>query len=299
MGQYEDSLGEEYRAIVRSVTRQQLAKQLGQENTGTIFRIQGMTIAQSLEVLSGSLWRCGAPFFLPFGDGGANGLSFTGTRGVFTLSAESPIASSFNLLADGCFIYLPAGAGGLAGGWYQAVMTNGTNGEVFADTYTVGSGVPVFAASPTALPDCTPGRITQSTAEITACSFTLPGGVLGPNGIMVVKEKTFCTSSAGTKLFRVRAGTGVVYSTSFTNTFNDELIQSSRINMGRQNRQVGNKTGASNSTWDCGTTSGVYSNDVTTVDTSVDQTVSFTIQNSANVDSSILVPMQFLVQYGE
>ena len=63
-----------------------------------------------------TLYQSGIPFWIPPGDGGANGLSFTGTRGVFTLSAEAPMASAFNVLASGCYCYLPAGSGGLATG---------------------------------------------------------------------------------------------------------------------------------------------------------------------------------------
>ncbi len=110
------------------------------------------------------LYQSGIPFWIPPGDGGANGLSFTGTRGVFTLSAESPMANSYLALATGGYCYLPAGAGGLvAGGWYWCKMTAATDGEVFSETYS-GSGQPYLISSPTALPNLTSGRIRSSSA---------------------------------------------------------------------------------------------------------------------------------------
>ena len=41
-----------------------------------------------------------------------------------------------------------------------------------------------------------------------------------------------------------------------------------------------------------------YLGDVTSIDTTVDNTVAFTMQISANTDSMIFVPMLFTVQYG-
>ena len=71
------------------------------------------------------LYQSGIPFWIPPGDGGSNGLSFTGTRGVFTLSAEAPMTGASAYLTSGCYIYIPAGAGGLAGGWYWCVGLSG------------------------------------------------------------------------------------------------------------------------------------------------------------------------------
>jgi len=65
------------------------------------------------------LYQSGIPFWIPPGDGGSNGLSLA-ADGTFTLSAEAPMASAFNVFASGGYIYLPAGAGGLTtGGWFE------------------------------------------------------------------------------------------------------------------------------------------------------------------------------------
>jgi len=245
-----------------------------------------------------TLYQSGIPFWIPPGDAGANGLSFTGTRGVFTLSAEAPMASAFNVLASGGYCYLPAGSGGLAtGGWYWCRMTNGTNGEVFAETYS-GTGQPAFVSSPTAMPNLSAGRITQLTTEIYGPSFTMPGGSMGPNGIASFFIKWLTSSTAGTKNIRCRAGAGSIFSTPLTTTNNDQLVRVTRVNMGVQNRQIGNRTGSSTSAWDSGSTGTTYSGDVTTIDTSVDQPVAFTGQLAVTTDSIIMIPFQFTVQYG-
>jgi len=244
------------------------------------------------------LYQSGVPWYIPAGDGGSNGLSFTGTRGVFTLSAESPMTGSFNVLTSGGYCYLPAGAGGLAtGGWYWFRMTDGTNGEVFAETYS-GTGQPAFVSSPTSLPNLSAGRITQGITEILGPSFTMPGGSMGPNGTTVAKLKWFATNSATNKTLRIRFGSSDTLRFSVTTGNLDQLVSSTRSNMGVVNQQIGNRTNATSSAWDGGSSAPTYSGDVTTVDTSVDQTISFSGQLGANTDSLIIIPLQFIVQYG-
>lgn len=245
-----------------------------------------------------TLYQSGIPWWIPPGDGGANGLSFTGTRGVFTMSAESPMASAFNVLASGGYCYLPPGAGGLVtGGLYWFRMTDGTNGEVFAETYP-GTGNPAFVSSPTTLPNLAAGRITQVTTEISFSSFTMPGGSMGPNGVMVKKLKYYTSSTAGTKAIRVRVGSESVVAWPVTNASNNQLYASSRQNAGVENRQIGNRMSSLVSAWDSGASTTAYNADVTTIDTSVDQLVVFAGQLPANTDSIIMIPMQFTVEYG-
>jgi len=246
----------------------------------------------------GTLYQSGMPWWIPNGDGGANGLSFTGTRGVFTLSAEAPMASAFNVLASGCYVYLPAGAGGLAtGGWYRCYMIDGTNGEVFSETYS-GTGQPAFVSSPTPLPNLAAGRITQVITEILGPSFVMPGGSLGPNGVSTYTVKWFTSSTAGTKAVRLRAGGSVNWwAAAMTNTFNAQLVQGTRGNLGVTNRQIGNRVATAHG-WDCGPTATTYSADVTTIDTSVDVTMTVSAQIPANTDSIIMIPLLFEVKYG-
>lgn len=243
------------------------------------------------------LYQSGVPWYIPAGDGGSNGLSFTGTRGVFTLSAESPMTNSFNVLTSGGYCYLPAGAGGLAtGGWYRCKMLDGTNGEVFSETYS-GTGQPAFVSSPTPLPNLAAGRITQVVTEILGPAITMPGGSMGPNGTTVAKLKWFATNSATNKTLRIRFGSSDTLRFAVTTSNLDQLVSSTRSNMGVVDRQIGNRTNSISGAWD-GASATTYSGDVTTVDTSVDQTISFSGQLGANTDSIIIIPLQFIVEYG-
>lgn len=296
MGQYQESLGKTNPVLARVVTEEQRAVQFGQEPDGVILQREGMTLARSIAA-EGVLFQSSRPFWIPPGDGGSNGLNFTGTRGVFTLSAASPMAGlGATVLSGGGYMYLPAGAGGLAsGGLYWFVMTDDTNGEVFAETYT--SGKPVRVASPTALPNLAAGRITQSTNEINLVQFLMPGGSMGESGISRFLFRWFTSSTAGVKSVRLRTGGGVAWFSGLTTAASNSLTaQATRSNMGSQSRQIGNRTG-SGSGWDfLGATT--YASDITTVDTSADVNFTVTAQLAANTDSIIIIPKQFTVQYG-
>lgn len=242
---------------------------------------------------NGILWQSGIPFVIPAGDGGSNGLTFTGTRGLFTLSAAI-LTSVYNMLS-GCYIYLPAGAGGLAAaGWYWATFSSDTVGEVFQDTYVPGSGRPQWKASPTANTNLTSGRITQTTNEITAASFVMPGGSLGPNGLMRGCWKQVANSSGGIKTFKCKVGSATInYQTASTSNLDLDL-EFIKQNSGIDSKQIGNRT---NNGY-LGVSQTTYVNDHTSIDTAIDQTVSFTLQCASNTDSAIIIPRQFSVIYG-
>ena len=244
------------------------------------------------------LYQSGIPFWIPPGDGGANGLSFTGTRGVFTLSAAAPFAGLGTTVLAECYAYIPAGGGGLAGGLYWCQMSDDTNGEIFADTYTPGQGTPLYIASPTQLSNCSAGRITQTSATITVASFIMPGGCMGPNGIMRSLTKWMSTNSTGIKTVKVVISSLQHFGINHTTTLNNQLVSSSRQNMGIETAQIGNRTSSGISAWDAGSTGNAYSGDKTSIDTRVDQAVTFTMSSASNTDSLIFVPMQFIVQYG-
>ena len=239
------------------------------------------------------IWQSGIPFVLPGGDGASNGLSFTGTRGVFTLS--SAILAGVYAMLGGCYLYLPAGAGGLASsGWRWATFSDDTNGEVFQETYTVGSGVPTVVSSPTQQPALTAGRITQSVSEITAVSFTQSGGLMGSNGLMRDLWKFVCTNSAGQKTLRIKIGgvASTIEQWTTTNLCTDG--ESVRQNAGVQNKQIGNRPYA----WLGYSGITTFLGDSSSVDTSSDQTVTMTLQLASNVDSLIGVFRQHSVTYG-
>lgn len=247
-----------------------------------------------------TLFQSGVPFWIPPGDGGATGFSFDGTRGLFTLSAESPMSGSLVSLAAGGLFYIPAGAGGLTAGWYWGKTLTATTGEIFAETYTPGSGVPVIPTTFTALPNCTAGRITQSVAEITATQFTMRGGSMGPNGDAVIKLRYLSSSSANTKRVLVRAAGSTWLQFGMTNTYNTLGIQATLQNMGVENSQISPRKYTTQivDAYDCGSSSSSYFGQVQNVDTSVDALIAFSAQLTVNTDSIILFPLSFRINYG-
>ena len=250
-----------------------------------------------------TLLQANTPFWIPPGDGGSNGLIFTGTRGVFSLSAESPLANAWIYLAGGCYIYLPTGSGGLvSGGWRWCVMTGTTAGEVYAETYS-GVGTPPRVSSPTALPNLTATRITQVTTEVNAIAFTLPGNSIGPNGLYVSKLRNICTNSAGAKTTRLRISNASpdnrIWALGYTNQYNVVGAQFTGFAYGSNRIIKCSGNSAANQTWDNpGNQPTATTSDVLTVDLTVDQTLTLSMQVTANTDSIILVPGQFTVQYG-
>lgn len=293
MGQYENSLGKDHQVVARVVTEDQRAAQLGQEPGGVILQRQGHTLAQSIAT-EGVLFQSGIPFWLPPGDGGSNGLIFTGTRGVFTLSA-AVVTNFWNFFGSGGYAYLPANAGGLTtGGWYWCVMTSDTAGEIFAETYS-GTGKPLFVASPTALPNLSAGRITQSTSEVAGPSFTVPGGSLGPNGRLIWSMRMACSNAASAKSFRIKDGSTALVTTQPTTSPCMEL-SGFIVNAGTTGRQFNARLTTVTGIASAGSTVGA--SEVSTIDTSVDQTLSFSIQLAANTDAAALVYEQVSTQYG-
>ena len=152
-----------------------------------------------------TIFQSAFPFFLLPGDGGSNGLTFTGGGGgAFTLSA-APMANLLGgLSGSGSYVYLPANAGGSgnAAGWYYCVFSSDTGGTIYGDQYT--GGQPQIVGSPGAFGGAPSGRITSPTSEVTAISGInlLP---VGANGSVMFFPRVNGDTSA-TKTYRVKAG---------------------------------------------------------------------------------------------
>ena len=293
MGQYENSLGKDHPAIVRVVTEEQRSAQRGSVPSGVILQRDGYTLAQSIAA-EGTILQSGIPFAIFAGDGGSNGLSFSGTRGVFSLSAA--VATNFwNIFGSGGYAYLPAGAGGLTtGGWYWCVMTSDTAGEIFSDTYS-GTGKPPFVASPTALSNISAGRITQSIGEVVGPSFTLPGGALGPNGRLTWSMRTSGSNAASSKSYRLKLGSTTLVTTQPTTSPCMDLLGFT-VNLGTTGRQSNARATTVTGVPAAGSTIGAL--EISTVNTSVDQTFAFSMQLAANTDTAALIYEQVVAQYG-
>lgn len=247
-----------------------------------------------------TLFQSGTPFVIFAGDGGSNGLSFSGTDGQFTLSAEPMLAGSWAMISAGCYAYIPAGAGGLAsGGWYWCTMSSATAGRIFTETYS-GTGTPASIASPTPHPNLSAGRITQSTSEIVMLSFVLPGGAMGPNGSHVFKYKHVASNSANAKRFRLKnsGNATAVHSLSVTTGFLNQVTQHTSQNAGHQSRLIKAISNAGSGLGDSGGSNVNYGGDMLVIDSSIDQTISCTMQLASNLDSLAVIPWSFTVQYG-
>ena len=242
------------------------------------------------------LFQSGIPFWLPPGDGGSNGLNFTGTRGVFTLSAAAPLQYSVAFTRN-CYCYIPAGSGGLAtGGWYWCQMSDDTNGEIFQDMYS-GTGQPAFVSSPTAHPNLTVGRITQTLSEVTAVTGVIPGNSMGPNGIFRSMFAVRQTNSATTKGVRIKFGSNTVGSSSGTTTGCVADFETWAQNQGVASKysKVSGGVGRAHTS-----TTGMSSNDAstTTQDTTVDVPFVLSLFLGATTDSVIAVLRNVSVESG-
>lgn len=219
------------------------------------------------------LAQSGVPIGIaPSGTMGANGAVTLGTALNVTYSG-------------GLWLYLPAGAAyaGSIAGFYWTVMSSTTVGTVYGDTYTPGTNSPNIPASPTPIVDAGPGAFTGLTTEITAVSVLLPGGSLGKNGQLVVETYTQSTNSAGNKISTTKLG-GVSLESRYNTTDTSPSQRITYMNRGSEARQTKNRAASTIGFMP----PGVAAVD-TTVDTSVDQTLTFTLQKpTAATDWQIL-----------
>jgi hypothetical protein len=119
--------------------------------------------------------------------------------------------------SDGAFMYYPTNAifAGSAQGMYWTVMSNGTVGTVYNNTYT--GGQPIATASPTAFVTTGPGAFTQTTgSDITLASCTLRGNSLGSNGFVSMEYIGSHNNTAGNKLPIVKFGGTSITGTAVT-----------------------------------------------------------------------------------
>ena len=234
----------------------------------------------------------GTPFVILPGDGATNGLTFTGSAGAFTLSAA--IVTNAWLALKGCWCYMPSGFGGAgySAGWYWAVFSSDTAGVLYADTYV--SGRPNRDNSPSSFPVNLAGRITQTTAEVTGpTGFTYPGGSMGPSGILKTHVRV-AGNTTGTKTFRQYLDSTQIGGISPSTSPITELITSC-INIGSESIQTNSPA---TSPTGVGIAGSGFGSLASTVDTSSDKTLSFSLQLSGNTACAILLHADVTVTYG-
>ena len=227
------------------------------------------------------LWVCGMPFVLFAGDGGANGMLFTGTAGGFTLSAA--VLTGFVIPVGYC--YLPANAGGLgnAAGWFYFEMSSETAGIVYNNAFSpVVGAIPIVPGVKTPFANPVGGRITQTTADVTMLSCSLAAGAIGKNGSLRMLVKRLASATATSKGIKIYADATLLY-TSATSSCNDfeAVVQ----NAGVIDKQISTRAHAF-----VGQTNSSISADLSSFDFSNSCTLSITANLAVNTDSVLHVP---------
>ena len=235
-----------------------------------------------------TIFQTAIPFFLLPGDGGTNGLTFTGGGGgAFTLSAAPLAGLLAGLSGQWCYGYLPANAGGSgnSAGWYGFIPSSDTAGTFYADQYT--GGQPQIVGSPTTFAGSPSGRITTPTSEITAIS-----GInltpIGINGEVEWKNKTAGDTASGNKFFRLKfGGTTGLAETASTNPILDCLM--TLRNRADQTKQTASRivTGGASGV---GTSASSITGDFVSIDLSGATTaLTITMQLTANTGCMVLL----------
>ncbi|MBK8763054.1 MAG: hypothetical protein IPM03_22220 [Sulfuritalea sp.] len=250
----------------------------------------GANLAAELAAISAPvpLWVCGMPFVLFAGDGGSNGMLFTGTAGGFTLSA----AVLTGLVIPVGYCYLPANAGGLgnAAGWFYFEMSSSTAGTVYNNGFTPTPGeLPVVPAAKTAFANPAGGRITQTTADITMLSCSLAAGAMGKNGLLKAGIKYLAQATASLKRARIYVDTTLMHTSFGTSSCSDYevIIQ----NTGALNAQM-----ATRSHWALAGISNGINGDLTSIDFAANRVVSAVITIAANTESVLIIPRYLNLQ---
>ena len=233
------------------------------------------------------------PFLIMPGDGAANGCQFTGTNGAFTLSAA--IISGIGVSLTGCYSYFSSSFGGssLPAGWYWTEFSSDTAGIVYAETYM--SGIPTRPVTKTQISPNLSGWITATTNEVTGPSgFVLQSNALGKNGNLQMLF-TFAGSTAGTKTYRGKIGLTQVSQAGITTSPIGDILctascaDSTTIKILGRNADLISGVGQF----------GAFASNLTrTVDTSVEQEYSVSLQQSTNVAASILMRHVAVATYG-
>jgi len=201
-----------------------------------------------------------------------------GNNGALSLTTALPY-TPFN-----AYVYLPLGAisSGSAAGWYFAQFSSATAGTVYNNVYT--SGTPAIPTTPTAFVTTGPGAYTQTTGTyLPSYQVTIQANLLGLNGSIEVTGNLSLTTTSNNKGYRLYYG-GQEINGGYTTTSPVSLpLHGGFSNRGQTNIQVnllsGNMTGIG------GNPFGPF---ITSVDSTVNQTLAFDLDIAAATDFMIL-----------
>lgn len=237
----------------------------------------------------------GTPFAILPGDGAAVGMFFTGTAGAFTLSAAI-LTNAWNAL-KGCWCYLPANFGGKTypAGWYWAVFSSDTAGILYNNVYS--SGATTRPAVLTPFSDNLAGWLTQTTSEITGpTGLTYRGGSMGKSGSLKAHLRGLGNGTAN-KFYKTYLGSTVVHYIQLVTTgVNSEMIVST-CNQGSEYLQINSRHTTPTGVGGAGTV--MAGGESTSVDTSIDQNLSISMQISTTAACAILLHADASVTYGD
>lgn len=248
----------------------------------------------AIGVTTKTMWASGALFWIPAGDGGANGLLFSGGgTGNFTLSAA--VVSGFTIPQG--WVYLTANAGGLSNpaGWYYFTMSDDTNGKIYTTTYDSTSGLlPVFPASPVEMAFTSATRLTSTTSEIQ--TFQTPfdfASQVGINGSIEVLESLYGNVLSSTKNLRIRAGSYQLHELSPTTSPQSEA-QIVITNAGSLAKQLITRWAASVGN----APSPTLSNNFRAANLAAETTLNFSLRVAATTDHVAAVVRKITATYG-
>lgn len=236
-------------------------------------------------------WQSRMPAVIFAGDGGSNGLLFTGTAGNFTLSAT---------ILSGIFLpvgygYLPANAGGLgnAAGWFYFTMTTETAGTFYNNEYVPSLTVdPVAPTTPVPFDNPAGGRITQTTVELTFARRLISPADIGPNGLLQFQAKMVGESSANSKYLYLRVADVLIHSRNQTTTCVSDYCMAMRCT-GTYLNQCSTRNRSS-----IGEQLASLSGDYTQVDMSVPVEVTVSVKVGANTASCAYYIDYLSITYG-
>jgi len=127
-----------------------------------------------------------------------------------------------------------------AAGFYYTVMTDGTSGTVYSDSYTPGGVEPVIPTTPTAFPGTVVGG-TGIITEITLASATLPAGCMGKIGQVEYATQLENNNNGDDKTLKLKIGSTTLSTTTVT-TATETAITGRVWNAGATNVQVSAST---------------------------------------------------------
>lgn len=240
--------------------------------------------------------QVGIPFLIMPGDGAANGCQFTGSGGAFTLSAA--IIANLGASLAGCYAYFSAGFGGssLPAGWYWTEFSSDTTGRVYAETYT--TGIPRRPATKTDIATNLSGWVTATTNEVKGPQgFVLPGTALGKNGNLQVFAGQ-SGSTSGNKTFRSYVDTTVVSMTGLSTSPNVDTLHLVTCADSNTEKHLGRTLNTGPTGVGVAGTSYSSTNYVS-VDTSIQQSMSVSLQGSTNVAAPVLLRALITATHGE